>query len=532
MDVAGRKLFKRIALKKIMRIKPCRSSFLLVAIFLSLIPARLYAGNATPQVRAAQHLEFIHNALHEMHPAALEKDATEFHRWHKEGYAQARKLLAAVNTTADELALLRFYLAGYKDSHIGGHLVNSQTDQANLPEQQWTGWILKATSSGYRVAYSKQGANYPPENAQLLSCNQQAIDLLLQQHYSPYLDQRWHLLKARDKAAKALSQQRMQTSVLKRPALTDCTFLVNNSEKIYPFAWEPISATDITAINAASNPRQKLPGVSEPVPGTLWVTASNFSLDSKEELTSQQQLIAGLQTIEQKKIVVIDVRGNTGGNSSHGFNILNAILTPQEMRYVSSRYDNKNEGANALFRASWPLYHAYEKKLQDVINSQGESSSAARYLKNSMAKIKTALDNGAQVFYQFDIADNKKDTQEKTQQREWNSALKVVLLTSNSCSSACLDLVDALKFIPNLVHLGEPTDADTAYMEIAHMQSQLATETFHFSVPVKKWNKRLRNDNEPYIPDSIYTGNIYDDRAVEGWTFEQIKSHTPQLGSN
>jgi hypothetical protein len=43
-------------------------------------------------------------------------------------------------------------------------------------------------------------------------------------------------------------------------------------------------------------------------------------------------------------------------------------------------------------------------------------------------------------------------------------------------------------------------------------------------VPVKQLTNRPRKDNEPYTPDVIFSGNIYDDDAVEQWVLELSKS--------
>jgi hypothetical protein len=39
-------------------------------------------------------------------------------------------------------------------------------------------------------------------------------------------------------------------------------------------------------------------------------------------------------------------------------------------------------------------------------------------------------------------------------------------------------------------------------------------------VPVKQWTNRPRKDNEPYSPDIVFNGNIYDDKAVEWWVLK------------
>lgn len=165
-----------------------------------------------------------------------------------------------------------------------------------------------------------------------------------------------------------------------------------------------------------------------------------------------------------------------------------------------------------------------------MIANQGSESPTAKFLVAAMKKIKNALDEGKSHLYQSEIFSdqNPKNQDEATPPTKWDSTRNVILITSSRCSSACLDFVDMVKLIPNHLHLGEPTNADTSYTEVANLQSSYYGETLDFMVPAKKWSKRIRNDNEPYTPNIIYNGNIYDDHAVEQWALEQILQHFGQ----
>ncbi|HEY0891797.1 MAG TPA: hypothetical protein VGE32_02000, partial [Cellvibrio sp.] len=196
-----------------------RSSKVAAGIFIVLVVSAfiVYFSYLSPQQRAERHLDFVHQSINEMHPAILEPNATAFLEWHKNGYQKARELLSQVRTEADEAAVLRFYMAGYRDSHLNGYLDHTPYSKIDADKRQWTGWLLKATNAGYEVIYRKEGDAYPPEHAKLISCDGLAIDELLHKHYAPYFDIRWQILKARDHAAKAFTQDRSISSVLNRP---------------------------------------------------------------------------------------------------------------------------------------------------------------------------------------------------------------------------------------------------------------------------------------------------------------------------
>lgn len=209
----------------------------------------------------------------------------------------------------------------------------------------------------------------------------------------------------------------------------------------------------------------------------------------------------------------------------NGSNIMDAIFTQdnQAKEYLNNNYNYRNQGANALFRASWPLYWSEDYRYTQLVANQGDESEQAQYLKQFLIRLKHALDTGKKHLYQSETPVTYSGSAALAD--VWESSIKLVLITDKTCVSACLDFVDLIKLIPNTLQVGEPTDADTAYTEIAYMQSGYAKETFNFVVPVKKWNKRMREDNKPYNPDILYQGEMSNDKALEQWTIEKAKQY-------
>ncbi|HEY0894539.1 MAG TPA: S41 family peptidase, partial [Cellvibrio sp.] len=270
------------------------------------------------------------------------------------------------------------------------------------------------------------------------------------------------------------------------------------------------------------------PSVSEPTPDKLWIRASDFALHTPEAAQSQQKLLDDLALIKEVNLIVLDTRGNAGGSSTHGINIFNTIINKDEKAatYLANQFHFKNQGATALFRASWQLYWSYDYALKTLIANQGKEFSDAQYLEKFQVRLKQALETGEQTLYQSETPDESNAIPPPND--EWESNIKIVLITDRTCVSACLDFVDMVKLVPNLLHLGEPTNADTAYTQIADMQSKYLEETYNFMVPVKKWNKRLRDDNNPYIPDVVYEGDMNDDATLQQWVLAQAEQHFNQ----
>ena len=508
-----------------------RSSKVAAGVFIVLLVIAIivYFSFLSPQQRAKRHLDFVHHSINEMHPAILEPDATAFLDWHNNGYQKAKELLPQVRTQADEMALLNFYMAGYRDAHLVGHLDHTPFQIYEAKTEVWTGWLLKATSNGYFVTYSKKGETYPPMNSRVISCDHQEIDTLLQERYAPYIDSRWHILKARDLAAKALTQQRATAGVLNRPTLSQCEFEIGGATKTYPVTWLAVSEDEVTAIQSQYQYPYHLPSLFQPAPDTVWVRARDFGLYTREAAQSQQQLLQDISVLAPKNtLFILDARGNAGGNSMNGSNIIGAIFSHDEqaLHYLGNQYNYRNQGAQAIYRTSWQLYWSNDYSYKKVAANEGKESEYAQYLEHFLGRLKKALDAGEKSLPQnetpigYGIGDAPTD--------EWESTTKLVLITDKTCVSSCLDFVDSIKLLPNTLHLGEATDADTAYTEIAFMQSSYAKETFNFLVPVKKWNKRLRDDNKPYIPDIVYEGDMNDDAALQQWVLAQAEQHFGQ----
>ncbi|WP_323814236.1 S41 family peptidase [Cellvibrio sp. NN19] len=507
-------------------IKNIFTAFFVAIVLLLITAAIVYAAYLTPQKRAAAHLEYIHTSISEMHPAMLEPNATAFHSWHKDGFQKAKGLLAQVNSQADEIALINFYLAGYQDAHLSGHLDHIPYQSLDLRKDIWTGWLLKATNKGYFVTYSKNGEAYPPEKSHLISCDNTEIDVLLHEHYAPYIDNRWHILKTRDSAAKALTQDRATIGVLNRPALKQCTFEINGAVKTYPITWLAISEDDASTISSHYQYPYHLPSLFQPAPDTVWIRARDFGLYTQEAVKSQQQLLHDISAAsKENSLIIVDVRGNSGGNSINGTDIISAIFNYDEKakEYVFNEYNYRLQGAQPIYRASWQLYWSYDYSYKKIIANHGKESEYAQYMEKFLVRLKKALDAGEQSLPQNETPIEYNSGDAPTD--EWKSTKKLLLITDKTCVSACLDFVDLIKLLPNTLHLGEPTEADTAYTEIAFMQSEYAREKFNFLVPVKKWNKRMRKDNQPYTPDVTYEGDMSDDKALQQWALTQAKQY-------
>lgn len=501
-----------------------KASVLLVLLAIA-CAAFIYFCFLTPQKRAAKHLEFVHKSIVEMHPAVLDPTATEFQNWYQTGYEKTKALLPLVNSVADERALLNYYFAGYKESHLGGNVAYSRYEFLDHKKEQWLGWILKATANGYQVSYSLEGDRYPSMGMQIVSCDNQPIDEFLQKFYAPYFDLRWNIYSARDRAANALTVNDDYSVVLQRPHINQCIFkYANGEENIFPFVWLDLTAEEKQKINRLNYHPYIFPAVTQKTEDVLWINASDFQLNSPEAFQHHQKMLSDLKTLKGNETLVFDLRSNGGGNSDFGNQILSAAFGEQDWGYLEVQIAEKFGDSDSFYRPSWSFYWSRDYMIKKIKKSQGDDSTQAKWLSVINERTKKALENNEQSFSQKEALGDLMDSPEVSKNIDWAFRGTVIVLTDRNCVSACLDFMDRLKQIPGVHHWGEPTNADTVYTEVATMWHDYYKEAYSFLVPVKQWTKRPRKDNEPYVPDIIFDGNIYDDQSVEAWVLEQIKS--------
>lgn len=483
----------------------------------------VYFAFLTPQKRAAKHLDFVYQSITEMHPAVLDPSAAEFQAWYKSGYEKAKALLPLVHSAADERALLNYYLAGYKDSHLSGGIAYSRYIWLEQPKEQWAGWLLKATTEGYEVAYSMGGGGAPEVGFQLMSCDNKPINELLQNRYAPYTDARWNLLVARDRVAKTLTQKGMGYDVLERPEITQCLFKSPaGEEKQFPFVWQGLDEKSKQQINTLTFKEYSYPSLTRKGEGVAWINVSDFNLKTPEAYEHHQQLLKDLASLQGIETLVFDLRLNGGGNSDFGDEILTAAFGKNGWMYLEMQLVEKFGASKSYYRPSWPFYWSRDYMIKQLKLSQGENSSGVKWLSAVNERMKKALENNEQQFSQQEALAGLVDNSVEAESANWSYRGKVIILTDKRCVSSCLDFVDRLKQIPNVLHWGEPTSADTVYTEIADMWHDYHEDAYSFMVPVKQWNHRPRKDNEPYIPDLVFNGNIYDDSAVEQWVLQEL----------
>ena len=218
-----------------------------------------------------------------------------------------------------------------------------------------------------------------------------------------------------------------------------------------------------------------------------WITFPTFEIDSSQR-EGFNLILKKLAGFRHKKAIVFDLRGNQGGNSEYGSQIIETLFGKRLVNY-------KNCIANRHVFVDWRasignlahLHHLYDKYksswLRDV--SEGVKLSLSQNLPYFRERSQTSCYSKG------------------TMQPRNHSSPQIIAIIDSSNVSAALDFIDELKTLqPKVRLIGQKTNADRLYMEVRSLDLPSGIGVFHF--PIKVYRNRVRSDNQPYMPDVEY----------------------------
>jgi len=288
-------------------------------------------------------------------------------------------------------------------------------------------------------------------------------------------------------------------------------FHSDGSNKSFNIKWQPITYLELSNKLQKTNQKQEF-AINTIGTDSYWVQAPSFSA-SRGATDEIPKIGAKLKEIsETAKLIVIDVRGNSGGNSGWGDYLIKSIYGANYSQRFTRR---KPSNPHALWRASKDNYNYLTSSALKSIKKQfSESSSQYISFKNLTDRMQTALNNN------IDLIRQTPKNQLTKHEKNITALLpplktKVILLTDHHCASACLDFLDSLLMLPNTTHVGHETSADTVYMDVR--QINLPSGLGAFILPQKVYRNRIRKNNESYKPKHLYPGDIRNTEFIRQW---------------
>jgi len=214
--------------------------------------------------------------------------------------------------------------------------------------------------------------------------------------------------------------------------------------------------------------------------------------------------------------VVVDLRGNGGGNSSLSDRITRALVG--EARIDANRRPVSCGGD--FYRASAENISALRAWQERMRVDRGDKG--ALEWASMLARMQAAKDDG-QLFWP-ELTPCTETMSAVTQGVRLDGDMsgsmmagQLVIVTDRYCFSSCLMAVDLFRRV-GAMQVGEATDISTRYMEVRTVTLPSGLRNFSTLMKVA----RGAGDFGPYTPDRIYGGDLSDTAAVKTWVLDEV----------
>lgn len=227
--------------------------------------------------------------------------------------------------------------------------------------------------------------------------------------------------------------------------------------------------------------------------------------EMKALLADIDQHVADLR----KGPLVIDVRGNGGGSSFGGQEIVGKIWGKAFEHATEHRLYGH---VSVDWRVS-PDNLAHLGEMLEYLKGEHDPAMAFEIKELSVLqqKMQSALAQGKPYV-------RESNDEEDTEKLPDNPVTgKVFFLTDTHCASACLDFADIVLQMPSVTQVGLPTYADTVYLEVD--EKTLPGNMVVLGYPVKVYRGRKRGNNQWYTPKFRwpYDNPMTDDHKIISW---------------
>ncbi|MFD2368275.1 S41 family peptidase [Pseudoduganella sp. GCM10020061] len=242
--------------------------------------------------------------------------------------------------------------------------------------------------------------------------------------------------------------------------------------------------------------------------GGYWIalgTLGNAAADVVKAVSEQAE------ALRSAPMVVIDMRGNTGGNSIYSSEIARIL-------HGRARVDALDISADGCRGSYWRVSEQNRKTVtaaRDAARARKDNDSAAYYAQvaDDMTKAMTEGRNFSPALPACAASVRTVD-QGKVPASLPAPAMqgRLVIVTDSRCFSSCLLATNAFRQLGAL-HVGEATDMSTRYMEVYEVMLPSGMRTFS---TLQKVAVGL-GDYGPYQPHKLYPGSLADTDPLKAW---------------
>ena len=447
-------------------------------------------------------IKHIYTTVKDNHPGYLDTENAYFREWHELGYQQALAQAETAHSLNDAMTVISTYVAGFGDGHF---FLNLKYQPKHI---QWAGIKMARYGNDYRVSYvdAEHAPTMPKPMARLISCENKLADDIVREDVLKY---RFNTPALNFPKVWYASRILVDDGIGQRNHFKTCEFEQNGKTKNFKLVWKRISNSEYRN-KTSTGTSSKQYSFQKVADNKYWITLPRFH-PSKEEQKALKNVIDNVAAVsESAKQFVVDVRGNSGGNSQWGVEIAKAIYGEE---YVEHQLSIRPDKSFALWRVSEDTANYVEGLLGMIIDQFGEDSDIYKDFSKLAVDMRTALKRRTS-FVRQSSEENNRAVHYGDAVRPASKA-RVLFLTDGSCGSACLDFADLMLKLPNVFHIGQETGADTVYMDIRHVD--LPSGLGSFSLAQKVYRDRPRKHNQSYLPAYFYNADISDTEKLKAW---------------
>jgi hypothetical protein len=444
---------------------------------------------------AQQDIASAHDIIRDNHPGPVDTLNPRFKDWLEKGESLALARAKAAKTESDYWRALTFYINGFQD----GHLTARRNGNVS---QVWPGFLTATDASGatYITASTITAA---PIDAQMAECDGVPVSRLLDERVHPYFTNA------------GIPHERLLTASYlfvgeaddRQKLMKGCTISSHGKQHHITLDWKPIDKPTLAQRLTEAQGRIEPPLALRQIDSVWFISLPSFNWWG-DQAAKMQAMVDEVKrqaaTLHAAPRVVIDVRGNPGGNSQWAREIASALWSETAVSAIVDSFDQTVD-----WRAS-------------AQNAQLTRASAARSAAAGLSDDAQARNHVAD---QMDAARAKGQSLFTVSEPPTSRGLprgyaspfrgKVFFLTDMRCASACLDFADIVTRMPGVVHVGQPTSADTVYID--NVEIPLPSGAARLSYSLKVYRHRLRDSNQWYSPKVSWRGGRMNDAAVARW---------------
>jgi hypothetical protein len=435
----------------------------------------------------------------ENHPGAAESlGDTVFQRLLQTARAHVHERLPRVNSYEAYSAVMAGLATDLRDGHIWSNAVLQKT------QRTWAGILIVRQGGQWVVGHHEATATEPDlRGARLVACD--AVDAEQWARHRIGLFRGDPAVEAQLAGAGPWLLLDDANPFLPRPAA--CTFASGDeTPRELRLSWRSISQRALETAAAASYQVPRAGMGVQTFEGGHWIALETLGSSAAEVVAEVERRTDELRA---SPMVVLDLRGNGGGNSAYANAIARALVGAEAMASMQTTVGPCSGAFWRASRANLEAMVAFRGRLEH----RGETSALAQFdefirgFERDIAAgeaFSPALPECARTA--------PPPTLPQPLSRPPTLAGRLIIVTDRHCFSSCLIAVALFRQL-GATQVGEATDLSTRYMEVREITLPSGLRTFS---TLQKVALGL-GDFGPYEPHVLYPGALADTDALRAF---------------